>query len=84
MYQVYLERNAADDLKRLPDTLRARVVGAIRSLQDDPRPHGCRKLQRSLNDWRIRLGDYRILYEIDDSARRVNVMRVKHRREAYR
>jgi mRNA interferase RelE/StbE len=61
-----------------------RVVETIQSLANDPRPPGCRKLSGSKNDWRIRVGDYRILYEIADAVRVVRVNRVRHRREAYR
>jgi len=53
-------------------------------LADNPRPYGCRKLTGSDRDWRIRVGDYRIVYEIDDQVREVRVMRIRHRREAYR
>lgn len=55
------------------------------SLSPGPPPPGCRKLQGSSHeDYRIRIGDYRVLYEIDDAAHVVRIMRVRHRREAYR
>jgi mRNA interferase RelE/StbE len=53
-------------------------------LADNPRPPGCRKLVGSKNDWRIRVGDCRVLYEIADAIRVVRVNRVRHRRDAYR
>jgi mRNA interferase RelE/StbE len=61
-----------------------RVAAALRILADNPRPAGCRKLTGSDRDWRVRVGDYRIVYEIDDENREVRVMRIRHRREAYR
>lgn len=84
MYEVFLERRAERDLNRLPSNLFDRVIRAVKSLADNPRPQGARKLTASENDWRIRVGDYRVLYEIDDPSQAVRVMRVRHRREAYR
>ena len=84
MYRVLLERGAERDLGRLSSDIHDRVFAAIRALAKNPRPHGCRKLTGSKNDWRIRMGDYRIVYEIADAAREVRVNRVRHRREVYR
>lgn len=61
-----------------------RVIGAIQGLGTNPRPFGCRKLAGSKNDWRIRVGDYRVVYEIADEIRVVRINRVRHRREVYR
>ncbi|MBF0292622.1 MAG: type II toxin-antitoxin system RelE/ParE family toxin [Nitrospinae bacterium] len=84
MYEILLERNAEKDLKRLePDTFK-RVIKGIKALSANPKPAGCRKITGSKNDWRIRIGDYRVIYEIDDKASAVKIMIVKHRREAYR
>jgi len=60
------------------------TIAAIRALGNNPRPAGCRKLAGSKNDWRIRVGDYRVIYEITDAVWIVRVNRVRHRREAYR
>lgn len=84
MYELLIERTAERDLKSLPTTLFDRIVPRIRSLAETPRPPGCHKLAGSLNDWRIRIGDYRVLYEIDDARKRVRIFRVRHRREVYR
>ena len=84
MYEIYLERAAQQDLKRLSAKHFYRIISSIKTLADDPRPESCRKLSASRNDWRIRVGDYRIVYEIDDKQKIVNVMRIRHRREAYR
>ena len=84
MYRVLLERAAEKQLKQLSAKLHDRVVGAIQALAKNPRPTGCRKLTGADNDWRIRVGDYRIVYEIDDAAREVRVNRIRHRREVYR
>lgn len=84
MYQVVVERAAEKDLKRLASGVRPRIVAAIVSLAKNPRPPGCRKLVGAENDWRIRVGDYRIIYEIADTVRIVRVNRIRHRRDAYR
>jgi mRNA interferase RelE/StbE len=84
VYAVLLEAAAERSLRRLDPSIFPRVVQALRLLATDPRPHGCRKLTGSDCDWRVRVGDFRIVYEIDDRRREVRVMRIRHRREAYR
>lgn len=84
MYEVYLEGAAERDLKRLPAEVFHRIIPRIRALAQNPRPPGCRKLTGSENDWRVRIGDYRVIYEIDEAEEAVRVFRVRHRREAYR
>ena len=84
MYRVLLERAAEKDLARLSSEIHARVIAAIQALATNPRPSGCRKLAGSKHDWRIRVGDYRVVYEIADQIRIVRVNRVRHRREVYR
>lgn len=84
MYEILLERRAERDLRRLAANIFQRVIAAIAELADDPRPPGCVKLTGSDNDWRIRIGDYRVLYEIKDNNQVVRIMRIRHRREAYR
>ena len=84
MYRVCLLRAAEKDLGRLSARIHNRLIAAIQSLADNPRPSGCRKLTGADNDWRIRIGDYRVVYEIDDDAKEVRVNRVRHRREVYR
>jgi mRNA interferase RelE/StbE len=83
-YRVLLERGAEKDLSRLSSEIHDRVIAAIRALAANPRPPGCRKLTASKSDWRIRVGDYRVIYEIAHQTREVRVNRVRHRREVYR
>ena len=80
MYQVVVERKAEKDLNRLSGIVYRRVWEVIGSLATNPRPHGCRRLAGNEKDWRVRVGDYRIIYEIADSVRIVRVTRVRHRR----
>ena len=84
MYEVLLERQAERDLRRLAIEDFRRMVLAIKSLADNPRPSGCRKITGSKSDWRIRVGSYRVIYEIEDRVQTVKTMRIRHRREAYR
>jgi mRNA interferase RelE/StbE len=84
VYEVYLEKAAENDLKRLPTTTFHRIIPHIKALAENPRPSGCRKLTGSKNDWRIRIGDHRVLYEIDEKARAVRILRVRNRREVSR
>lgn len=84
MYEILLARRAERDLKRLPADEFHRIIREIKTLAENPRPPGCHKIVGSERDWRIRVGDYRVIYEVDEKARVVRVMRVRHRREAYR
>jgi mRNA interferase RelE/StbE len=84
VYEVYLERSAEKDLRRLAAEDFHRVISRIKDLKKNPRPPRCHKIAGSKRDWRIRVGNYRILYEIDVKTKVVKVMRVKHRREVYR
>jgi mRNA interferase RelE/StbE len=84
MYRVVVERSAEKDLRKLPLDVRFRVADVLRSLATQPRPTGSRKLAGTKHDWRIRVGTYRVIYEITDSIRVVRIYRVRHRREAYR
>jgi mRNA interferase RelE/StbE len=84
VYDVLIERTAERDIKSLPTTLFDRILPRIKALADNPRPTGCHKLAGSKNDWRIRIGDYRVVYEIDDARKQVKIFRVRHRREVYR
>ena len=83
VYEVKLARSAKKEVKVLDGVIRVRVIHAFRSLTNDPRPPGCRKLVGATNRWRIRVGDYRILYTIDDSAHLVEIVAVRHRSKAY-
>jgi mRNA interferase RelE/StbE len=81
-YEVILTTRAARDLRRLSPDVRERVLAAMMALENDPRPPGCCKLSSGA-EWRIRAGDYRILYLIDDPARRVTITHIGHRRNVY-
>lgn len=83
MYRLLIKRSAERDLRRLPQPLFLRINEAIRALANEPRPSGTRKLKGALGGWRLRVGDYRIVYQVDDTARIVTIVRVRHRRDVY-
>ncbi len=83
-YRLLLRPAAIHDLEALPLKIKSRVEKTIGALGENPRPPGTKKLVGFENEWRLRIGSYRILYVIDDQDRSVTVARVAHRREAYR
>ena len=82
-YTVLIKRSAEKEMDRLPTSTFKRVAQAILELERDPRPKGSKKL-RGMQDYRLRVGEYRVLYSIDDHKRVVEVIAVGHRREVYR
>jgi len=83
-YQVHIAPAAQREFKRLPSEVVRKVDTAMLDFERNPRPHGCTKLEGSEHEYRVRVGDYRILYVIDDKARLVTIAHVRHRRDAYR
>ncbi|MFI5402928.1 MAG: type II toxin-antitoxin system RelE/ParE family toxin [Planctomycetota bacterium] len=82
-YSVVIRRSAEKEIARLPDATRRLIVHRIRALGDEPRPHGSQKLS-GREGYRIRQGEYRVVYTIDDAHRVVTVVRVAHRSDVYR
>ncbi len=83
-YRILVKASAAKEIEGIPTRLdRRRVVERIRSLADDPRPHGCEKLSGE-NRYRVRQGPYRIVYSVHDTHLVVHVVRVGHRKDVYR
>lgn len=83
-YVVEFKASADQALQRLPPGVQRRIVSAVDRLTDDPRPVGAIKLTGEENAWRIRVGDYRIIYEIHDGRLIVLVVRIGHRRDIYK
>jgi mRNA interferase RelE/StbE len=82
-YSVEVKPSARKELEALPDSVLARVVRRIESLGHAPRPAGCKKLKGYKDQWRVRAGDWRVVYIVDDAAKSVRVTRIAHRREVY-
>lgn len=83
-YVLTFATSARRELQKLERELARRVLGKIEELSREPRPAGCRKLEGGSGLWRLRVGEYRVLYSIDDHDRVVDIIAVRHRREAYR
>jgi mRNA interferase RelE/StbE len=83
-YAVVFARTARKELQALDRTVAARILKRIDALAQDPRPSGCKKLEGTDNLWRIRIGDWRVVYSVDDTTSLVEVSVIRHRREAYR
>ena len=82
-YRLRATGRALRELKTLPPRIEGRLRDAIEDLAHEPRPPGCKKL-RGGTGWRVGVGDYRVIYQVDDSARVVIVLRAGHRRDIYR
>ncbi|WP_461784492.1 type II toxin-antitoxin system RelE family toxin [Prosthecobacter sp.] len=82
-YNVKILKRARKALNALPVQFQERVTAAISGLAADPRPPGCLRMS-GVNSWRIRVGDYRVIYDIEDAVLTVLVIDLGHRREVYR
>ncbi|MGV8075079.1 MAG: type II toxin-antitoxin system RelE/ParE family toxin [Syntrophobacteraceae bacterium] len=82
-YELLIERSAQKQLSRIAQPARDRIVTTVRELAEEPRPVGVKKLA-GREAWRIRVGDYRIIYEIHDQLLTVLVVSIGHRRDVYR
>lgn len=82
-YNIFLKKSAADELSKIPKKSLTKIVERIHSLALNPRPPGCHKLSVR-NLYRIRYGDYRIVYLIKDETSEVHIIKIGHRREIYR
>ena len=83
-YSITFARSARKELEKLPASPAVRIIERIEALMKNPRPSGAVKLQGSKSLWRIWIGDYRVIYSIDDFARIVDIFAVRNRRDAYR
>jgi mRNA interferase RelE/StbE len=82
-YNVVVSKSAAKELLKLPATVNNRIIKVILELSDDPRPQGSKKLKGGSENWRIRIGAYRVIYAIDDEVMIVDVRKVGHRKDIY-
>jgi mRNA interferase RelE/StbE len=83
VYNIGILPRTRKALGRLPEEVYVRVLAEIQALATNPRPPGCVKL-RNRDAWRIRVGDYRVIYEIDDDQQIITVVEAGHRRDVYR
>jgi len=82
-YEIQFKASAAKEFRKLPVEIKARLQKAINALKTEPRPPGTKKLAGEDDLYRIRVGDYRVIYKVDDAVPLITVMRIRHRREVY-
>jgi len=84
MYEIYLESSAEKDLRKLPHEQINNIAEKIKVLSKSPHPKGAKKLKDSNNFWRIRIGSYRVIYEVNQVSKKINIYKIKHRKDAYK
>ena len=83
-YQIVIRKKVLKELEVLPKTTNESISKAIDALAENPRPNGCKKLKGEEETlWRIRVGNYRIIYSIEDSIKIIDIRRIGHRRDIY-
>jgi mRNA interferase RelE/StbE len=83
-FRIEWKKSTRKDLRKLPASTAERIVEAVENLEENPLPHGVEKLRGSEHAYRIRLGDYRIVYEVVTESKLVEIQRVRHRKDVYR
>lgn len=83
MYSLLISKKAQKELSSIEKNYYEKIKDALRSLSSDPRPGGCKKLT-GRSGWRIRVADFRVLYEINDSKREIYILHIGHRKDVYR
>lgn len=83
-YRVEIARSAAKDFRAIDRKWIPKILAVIESLESNPRPAGCKKLTGSDHTYRVRIGDYRVVYDIQDDLLIILVVRIRHRRDVYR
>ena len=82
-YKVFFKRSAEKELRKIPSPYLAKIVEKIGALSHNPRPLGVQMLKGEERHFRLRQGDYRIIYEADDSRQEITIVKIGHRREVY-
>jgi mRNA interferase RelE/StbE len=83
-YEIRWSRDARKELDRIPQKFAERIYSSIGCLRPDPRAGAVLKLKGGSGTWRLRVGDYRVLYGIDDSAKMITILVIQHRKDVYR
>lgn len=83
-YQVVLSKTAEKDLYKLPALVVQKIIPVLKSLEFNPKLHGCKKLKGFKNLWRVRVGNYRIIYSVDDVILLVDIREIGDRKEIYK
>ena len=83
-FRIEWKRSTRKDLRKLPSAMVDRIIAAVEQLADDPFPHGLEKLSGSDHAYRIRVGDYRVIFEVISALELIEIQRVRHRKDVYR
>lgn len=83
-YRIEIKPSASKELEKLPRQMVARIVAGIKDLADNPYPQGVKKLAGFDHTYRVRVGDYRVLYDIYENRLVIEIIRVAHRKDVYR
>lgn len=83
-YQLIISKSVQKQIDKLPSTIIEKIIKKLKELSNQPRPNGVIKLKGFEHQYRIRVGDYRLRYDIDDSHLEIKILQCKHRREVYR
>lgn len=84
MYAITVKKSAQKELASIPTNFQSRIILAIDNLAEDPRPDGVKKLKLSQDLWRIRVGDYRVIYTIEDQLQILEIQKIGHRKDIYK
>lgn len=83
-YKIFIDGKAEKELSKLQSDLQKKIILSILRLKNNPRPFGIRKLSGLKSCYRLRIGDYRAIYEIDDEKKLINILIIRHRKDAYK
>ena len=84
MYQITIKKTASKELEKLPKKIILSITTSIYTLANNPRPTGCKKLKGAKDYlWRIRVGDYRVIYSIEEEVKIIDIKKVGHRKDIY-
>ncbi|PIQ09953.1 MAG: type II toxin-antitoxin system mRNA interferase toxin, RelE/StbE family [Ignavibacteriales bacterium CG18_big_fil_WC_8_21_14_2_50_31_20] len=84
MYNLSIERSAEKNLRKLSSVYFTKIITKIQELSNEPHPKGCKKLINNENFWRIRVGDYRVIYEVIEVESIIKIYKIGHRKDVYR
>jgi len=83
-FEILWKSSSEHDLRKIAHQYIPQIIKAVEGLSEDPFPNNCRKLRESESSYRIRIGDYRVIYQVDSQSKVVTIFHVRHRKEAYR
>ena len=82
-YNIFFKRSAEKELRSIPKPFLSKILEKVKSLAQHPRPHGAQMLKGEKRYFRMRQGDYRIIYEVNDDAKTITIIKIGHRKEVY-